>query len=179
VRFSSPLIRVVVDTADHHPEADEVVALAKEVIGDFERAGVCLAIENHDRFPVRVLADICERIGSDQVGICLDTVNSFGSLEGPEVVVDVLGPRVVNLHVKEFHVRRVDHSMGFVIEGRPAGKGMLNMPWLLEELGLHGRDYNAIVELWPAPEKTMAETVEKEAEWVVQSVGYLRTLISE
>lgn len=179
VRFNSPLIRVVVDTADHHPDADEVVALAREVMPDFQQAGVCLAIENHDRFPVRMLDDICERIGSDQVGICLDTVNSFGSLEGPEAVVDVLGPRVVNLHVKEFLVRRVDHNMGFIIEGQPAGQGMLNMPWLLEKLGQHGRDYNAIVELWPPLEKTMAETVAKEAEWAAQSVVYLRTLISD
>ena len=176
-RFGSPILRVVVDTADHHPEPDEVVALAKEVIPEFEAAGVCLAIENHDRFSVKTLADMCGRIGSDCVGICLDTVNSFGSLEGPEVVVEALGPLVVNLHVKEFTVRRVDHNMGFVVEGRPAGQGLLNMPWLLGRLADFGRDVNAIVELWPPPEATMAATVAKEDDWAVESVRYLRGLI--
>ena len=56
------------------------------------------------------------------VGICLDTVNSFGSLEGPEVVIETLAPYTVNLHIKDFDIRRTDHNMGFTIFGTPAGR---------------------------------------------------------
>ena len=78
-----------------------------------------------------LLADIVTSIDSPNVGICLDTVNSFGSLEGPAVVVEALGPYVVNLHVKDFSIRRHDHNMGFTLTGTPAGQGQLDLPWLL------------------------------------------------
>jgi len=176
-RFASPILRVVVDTVDHHPPADEVVATLRAALPKLREAGVCLAVENHDRFPVRVLRHIVEAIDSAHVGICLDPVNSFGSLEGPEVVLETLGPWVVNLHVKDFTIYRADHKMGFTIEGRPAGEGMLDVPWLLERLREMGRDPNAIVELWTPPENELAETIRKEAAWAERSVAYLRRLI--
>ncbi len=91
----------------------------------FEQAGVALAIENHDRFGVAMLVEILQRRNSPATGICLDIVNSFGALEGPKVVVEASAPWTLNLHVKDFVVRRVSHSMGFTVEGRPAGQGQL------------------------------------------------------
>lgn len=179
VRFGSPILRVVIDTADHRPGEDEVVATVRAFEPELRAAGVVLAIENHDRFRARTLARIVERVDSEHVGVCLDTVNSFGALEGPEVVVDVLGPSTVNLHVKDFVVRRVPSNMGFVVEGRPAGQGMLDVPWLLGALHRRGRDVNAIVELWTPPEERLEETLRKEAAWAAESVAYLRRLIPD
>lgn len=179
VRFGSPILRTVVDTAQHHPEPVEIVETLRRQMPAFERDGVTLAIENHDRFKSALLADIVTRIDSPNVGICLDTVNSFGSLEGPAVVVETLGPYVVNLHVKDFQIRRHDHNMGFSLTGTPAGKGQLDLPWLLHQLGQHGRDFNAILELWPAPEANIDATITKEAAWAVESVAALRTLLPD
>lgn len=179
LRFRSPILRVVIDTATHHPPPDEVIAMLRAIMPDFEAASVTLAIENHDRFKVAVLANIVEQIGSPNVGICLDTVNSFGALEGPDVVVDTLGPYVVNLHVKDFFIQRHSHNMGFTLEGKPAGQGMLNLPWLLAKLSRFGRDFNTILELWPAPESTLEDTIRKEDQWALESVRYLRTLIPD
>ncbi|RMF82740.1 MAG: sugar phosphate isomerase/epimerase [Chloroflexi bacterium] len=176
-RFGSPLVRVVVDTADHHPDADEIVATLGHLLPDFAAAKITLAIENHDRFKAHDLADIVARLDSEYVGICLDTVNSFGALEGPQAVLDILGPHVVNLHIKDFCIERAGHNMGFVLTGTPAGKGMLNVPWLLDCLREYGREFNAILELWPPPEATMTETVAKEMQWAVESVAYLRGVI--
>ncbi len=178
-RLRSPIVRVVVDTADHHPDEDEVINTLKAVVPEFERAGIRLAIENHDRFKVKTLARMVERIGSGHVGICLDTVNSFGALEGPEVVLEVLGPLVVNLHVKDFCIFRASHTMGFTVEGRPAGQGRLNVPWLLQELRSQGRDPNAILELWTPPEETLSATIAKEDAWAAASIEYLRKLIPD
>jgi sugar phosphate isomerase/epimerase len=178
-RLGSPILRVVSDSADHRPPEDEIVATFRTLMSEFERAGVVLAIENHDRFTARAFVRMLERIGSDHVGICLDTVNSFGALEGPEVVVDVLGPWVVNLHIKDFQILRAGHLMGFTIEGCPAGQGRLEVPWLLEKLGDLGRDPNAILELWTPPEETLAETVAKENAWAVESIAYLRQHIPD
>lgn len=177
--FGSPILRVVVDTATHHPEPDEIVATLRDALPDFERAGIVLAVENHDRFQARTLADIMERLNSAFVGICLDTVNSFGALEGPAYVVETLAPYVVNLHVKDFSIRRADHNMGFVLTGTPAGEGMLNIPWLLDSLWKHERAFNAIIELWPSPEADTSATAAKEQQWLAQSVSNLRRYLQE
>ena len=178
-RLNSRILRMVADSAGDEPSPDEIVARLSGLVKPLEEAGVTLAIENHDRFRARQLREIVERLGSERVGVCLDTANSFGALEGPDAVAETLGPQVVNLHVKDVVVRRMSHNLGFVIEGRPAGQGQLDIPGLLSHLRNAGRDPNAILELWLAPEATMAATIEREAVWAAESVAYLRQLIPD
>lgn len=178
-RAGSSILRTVIDTADHRPAIPEIIETLKDAMPEFERADVRLAVENHDRFRAREFAHIVEQVGSSHLGICLDTVNSFGALEGPAVVVETLGPYVINLHVKDFSIRRAGHTMGFIVEGTPTGKGRLNVPWLLDQLNeLSDYDFNAVLELWPPPEANIEDTVRKEDRWAAESVTYLRTLIS-
>jgi 3-oxoisoapionate decarboxylase len=179
VTVGSPIVRTLIDSDDWHPAPDDVIATLQTILPDYERAAVTLAIENHDRFRVSTLAHIIERTGSRHVGVCLDTVNSFGALEGPHVVVETLGPLCVNLHVKDFRIRRVDRLMGFVVEGTPAGQGMLDIPWLLETLGRYQREPTVILELWPPPETELQATIAKEERWVRDSIAYLRQHIRE
>jgi len=176
-RCGSRILRIVVDTAEHHPTPDEVADTARALLPELADAGVRLAIENHDRFTAATLAGILQRVGSVGVGVCLDTVNSFGALEGPQVVVETLAALTVNLHIKDFAVQRVPSNMGFVIEGRPAGQGRLDVPWLLQALRDAGRDPNAILELWTPPEADLAATIAKEDEWAMASVAHLRQWI--
>lgn len=178
-QVGSQIVRVVVDTANAQPSEKEIVTTLRQLMPDFEAANVQLAIENHDRFRAETLVQIIEQVGSDHLGICLDTVNSFGALEGPGVVVPALAPWVVNLHIKDFVVVRAGHQMGFTIEGRPAGQGQLDVPAVLATLHAHGRDPNAVLELWTPPETSIAATLEKEADWAISSVAYLRTLIPD
>ncbi len=88
--LNSKILRVVVDTAAHQPSPQEVISTLAAVVPFLERADVILALENHDRFSARTFARIVRMLDSRHVGICLDTVNSFGALEGPEVVVEPL-----------------------------------------------------------------------------------------
>jgi len=179
-RFNSPIVRVVIDTMMHHPSPDEVVAILAPLEGEFRHSGVRLAIENHDRFTTDVFAGIVYRLGN-WVGICLDTVNSFGALEGPHTVVSTLGALTINLHVKDFTIDRADHKMGFTIEGRPAGQGRLDVPWVIQALHGYGCDADgtmtAVLELWTPPETSLDDTIAKEQRWAEESVAYLRSLI--
>lgn len=178
-RLGSPILRVVLDSADDHPGIDEVIARLGSVASDAADAGVTIAIENHDRFRSAELERIVQAL-SPHVGICLDTVNSFGALEGPEVVVNRLGPLAVNVHVKDFVVRRMPYLQGFVVEGRPAGEGMLHVPWLIGRLREFGRTHiSAIAELWVPPESTVEATIEKETDWAARSVRNLRQWIRD
>lgn len=179
VRFGSPLVRVVVDSPGDEPSPAEVVARLRALIPEYRGAGVKIAVENHDRFQCRTLVSIIEEAGPDDVGICLDTVNSFGALEGPEVVVGTLAPYAVSLHVKDFTIARVDSMLGFVVTGAPAGEGRLDLPLLLATLRSAGRDVNAILETWPPLGPTLDATLEREREWAERSVRHLRRWISE
>ena len=179
VFFHSPILRFVIDGPGYQPTVDSVVAVVREALPRLRASGVRLAIENHDRFPTRTLVEVVERLGARHVGICLDTVNSFAALEGPEVVVERLAPYALNLHVKDFTITRVNGQMGFAVEGAPAGQGRLAVPWLLRQLEAAGRDVNAILELWTPRASSVEETFEREAEWARASVAYLRRLIPD
>ena len=176
-RFSSPVLRVVVDTADDHPSEGEILSTLKPLMPSFEAQGVVLAIENHDRFAAATLARLVSELDSPAVGICLDTANSLGALEGTKEVVATLAPFVVNLHVKDVIIRRSNETMGFAVEGRPAGEGMIDIPWLLHEVGSKAREHNVILELWPPKLPQLQESITTEDAWVASSVAYLRRLI--
>jgi sugar phosphate isomerase/epimerase len=179
LELGSPFVRVVVDTVTLHPSPDEAVATLREVLPAYDAAGIGIAIENHDRFSSAVLLSVLERLGNPRVGICLDTVNSLGALEGPEIVVGTLGPRTVSVHVKDFEVRRARHAMGLIVEGEPAGRGRLDIPWLLSRMRGLGRDPNVLLEVWTPPERTLAATIAKERRWAEASIAYLRTIIRD
>ncbi|GAB5491696.1 MAG: TIM barrel protein [Phototrophicaceae bacterium] len=177
-RFHSPFLRIVVDTADHHPDVPEIIETLKVLIPEFEAKNIILAIENHDRFKAKTLVDIIQSVDSSHIGICLDTVNSFGALEGPDVVIETLGQYVVNLHVKDFTIGRLPHNMGFELTGVAAGAGMLNLPSVMQRLENYGCDFNAILEVWTPYTGNIAETIANEAEWVEQSINYLKGAIT-
>ncbi len=178
-RFQSPFVRVVVDSPGDEPTPDEIVNRLQPLAAEYADQKVFLAIENHDRLRCGVLAEIVERLGPDRVGICLDTVNSFGSLEGPDVVVPTLAPYTLCLHAKDFTIRRVSHRMGFVLEGCPAGRGQLNLPWLLRQLEKSAHSFNVILETWVPPADTLDATIERERAWTEAGKEYLRTLVAD
>ena len=176
VRVGSPILRVVIDEAGAPPlTADAAIDMLRPQRTAFERAGVVLAVENHDHLPAAELARIVTTLGP-WTGICLDTVNSFGALEGPQRVVDVLGPHTVNVHVKDFDVVRARHSMGFTIEGRPAGAGRLDLPWLLDELA-DRLPLSLVLELWTPPQHDLATTRALESTWIDASIPALTELV--
>ncbi|MBI3280510.1 MAG: sugar phosphate isomerase/epimerase [Acidobacteria bacterium] len=176
VEFGSPILRTLIDSPVQRPTPQEAVAALRQAAPDFKLAGVALAIENHDRFRAATLREIIEDVGSEYVGICLDTANSLGCGEGIDQVLDALAERVVNLHVKDFIVRRLPHNKGFIVEGSPAGQGQLSIPAVLEKLRQAGRDVNAILELWAPPEAALEASIAREEAWAAESVRYLRTL---
>jgi len=168
------ILRTLTHTADFRPDLNQVEAWIREVLPRFEDAGVSLAIENYERHSCADLARLVERLESPHAGICLDTVNSLGALETAREVVALLGPHTINLHVKDFEIRRVDTMMGFLVTGCPAGEGRLDIPWLVGEIRQHGRDPNLILELWPPYAGSVGETMAMEREWVARSVRFLK-----
>ncbi len=171
-RLNAKLIRLVIDETDYHPTPDTAARLLRDGVPLLD--GLTLGIENHDRFPAATLRKMIQSANSDRIGVCLDTANSLGAGEGLETVVRELGALTVNLHIKDFHIARVPHLMGFAVEGRPAGDGMLNLPALLEQLVPFDRCQTAALELWTPPEPQWEDTLAKEALWATQSLEFLK-----
>lgn len=174
VALGSPLVRVAVDRGFDEPGPEEIIRRLRPLLPDFHATGITLALENHERLGTRTLARIIEELGPDDVGICLDTANSLGTLETPENVVETLGPYTRSLHVRDFHVHRASHQMGFVIEGCAAGQGRLELSRILTRLrGLTPYSFNAILETWVAPGPSLEETVLRERTWSEQGFQHL------
>ena len=47
---------------------------------------------------------------------------------------------------------------------------------IIEVLETYGRCYSATLELWPPPMEDLRKTLDKEAQWVEESILHLKTL---
>ena len=178
-RVGSTLLRTIPEAPGKDMPFDEILACLQSVIPDFAAAQVKLALENHGQISVKDLRKLVEALQTPWVGICLDTVNSLGMAEGPDVVTDELARYTVNLHVKDFVVKRISHQMGYAVEGTPAGKGQLDVLRLLNSLKAAGVSPNAILELWTPLQENLHQTIALERDWAVQSLQFLRRFIPE
>lgn len=174
--LNSPILRMVIDAAAYEPDLNSVISIIKDLVPEFKSRKIRLAIENHDRFKAIEFEKIILSAGNEWVGICLDSVNSMGAGEGFETVSDILMPYTINLHLKDFSIRRVSHKMGLVVEGTPAGKGMLKIRETVDKLTALNHCPSAILELWTPPEQVLEETISKEEEWARESIKFLKTI---
>jgi sugar phosphate isomerase/epimerase len=168
------------------PEVDGGRVVSLEEIRDHLQAvtpylaasKVRLALEN-GKIPAENMRQVLDNISNSWLGVTLDTVNSLAIPEGWKEVARVLAPYTICLHVKDFIVRRAWHMMGFVVEGRPAGRGQLDIPWLLNTVASAGASPNVILEVWPPEQRTLQETIALEHAWVGESIPYLRQFIPD
>ncbi|SKC05188.1 sugar phosphate isomerase/epimerase family protein [Dyadobacter psychrophilus] len=177
VFFDAPLLRFVIDDEHYQPDAHNVIALIKDFLPELIDKNIVLGIENHDRFKAQQLAYIMDAIGHRHVGICLDCVNSIGAGEGLAYVASILAPYTVNLHIKDFKISRLPHKMGFTVNGEIAGKGMTDLPWLLQTVKRGGSCQSAVLEQWVPPEENIEDSCRKEREWAEQGIAYVKSLI--
>lgn len=176
-KIGAHLLRFVIDDKDNFsPGKDETVSVIKNALHDLGSRKIILALENYERISTEELVWIVKMLDSEYVGICLDTVNSLGALEGTETVVNRLAPFTVNLHIKDIRIFRPAYKLGYLLEGTPAGEGMLPLPWILERLSTRCR--SAILEQWVPPEKSLENTLLKEEEWALTGMNNLRTYFS-
>lgn len=179
VRMGSTLLRTIPEVPGKEAPFEEILSSLQAVVPEFAAAKVRLALENHGRIAARDLCRLIETLQSPWVGICLDTVNSLGMAEGPEVVIGELAQNTVNLHIKDFVVKRISHQMGYTVEGAPAGKGQLDVPRLLDSLRSSGVTPNAILELWTPLQENLQQTIALEQAWAVESIEFLRRHIRD
>lgn len=176
--LKSPLLRMVIDGQNFEPDITEISAIVRDLLPEFKSRNIKLAIENHDRLRACEFEKIIQNVGSDLVGICLDSVNSMGAGEGFEEVSKILIPYTINFHVKDFSIRRLSHKMGIIIEGTPAGQGRLNISEVVAQLRETGKCRSAILELWTPPDEDIENTIAREDKWAQESIEYMKGIIN-
>jgi sugar phosphate isomerase/epimerase len=169
-RLGGKLLRTLIST----PDISEAEQHIKTVLPFFEKAGISMAIENHGLHTTKQLASLFDSIGHPMVGCCLDTVNSFAALETPDQVIAELAPYVLNVHIKDFDVTRIDHQMGYNVLGTAAGYGKLQVENLLNTLRNHQKDPNLILEIWVPYTHNIEDTIQLENKWFDMSLEYLK-----
>jgi 3-oxoisoapionate decarboxylase len=183
VRFAraagASLLRTVLPyEAAEAPPASEIEQGLRALVPVLEAEDMRLGLENSVT-PAATLKAVLESVGSSRVGITLDTANSIVIGESWRHVLEALAPHVVCLHLKDYTIRREWHRMGFRLTGAPAGKGAVDVPYLLNSLQAAGARFNTVLELWPPEQAALDETIALEHAWARESVAYLRTLITE
>jgi sugar phosphate isomerase/epimerase len=170
--LGASLVRVVIDKAGFEPSWEE----AREGLGTLEKiyggSGVKLAVENHDRFGSPDLLALIDG-WEDWCGICLDTANSLGSFESPADTIHLLAPVACSFHIKDVAIRRVEHQMGFVVEGTAVGRGMVPLEGILAMAKRSPIDL--LVEQWPPHSDLRPET---EQRLVREGLDFLRKELS-
>ncbi len=177
-QVGSRIVRTVPEIGGAPARIEEIPEYLGTILPVLERENIKLGLEN-GTIPALEIKGVLDQVGSPYVGVVLDMVNSLAVPEGWRHVTEVLAPYTICLHHKEFIIQRYWHMMGFEVQGRPAGTGQLDTPWVLETLNWAGATYNVILEVWPPEQTTLAETIALEDQWVRESIPYLRQFITD
>lgn len=175
--LNSKFLRVVIDDVNFEPKKEVIIHTLQKLLPHLEKAGISLAIENHDRFQASDYADIIESTNSEWIGICLDTANSLGAGEGINEVLDRLWTYCLNLHIKDITITRVPTNMGFNVRGCPAGEGIINIPELIGKVQNNGKLISITLEQWTEDKGGEELQMREERKWVDKSIKYLKKLI--
>jgi sugar phosphate isomerase/epimerase len=178
-RMGAKLIRTLPEIEGKYAtDARLIPPVVRQIVPVLEREGVRLAIEN-GKTPAVNLRAALDEIHSPCVGLVLDMVNSLAIPEGWRYVTQLLARHTMCVHYKDFTIKRAWHMMGFICEGMPAGKGLVETEWLLNELKASPYDFNVIIELWPPEQEKLQDTIDLEQAWAIESVPYLRKFIKD
>ena len=113
---------------------DEVVRVIRTALPKARDLGVTLALENHGIIDLlaREMRALVERIGSEQVGVCVDLGNPTYAAEDPLLTVEVLAPHIVTSHVRDSRVWEVES--GAAAQWVPLGEGNVGIEEVIAAL---------------------------------------------
>ena len=89
------------------------------------RHRIQIAIENHKDWRIPDMLELVEGIGSEYVGVCIDTGNSISLLEHPNETVEAFAKYAFTTHIKDMGVKLYED--GFLLSEVPVGQGFLDM----------------------------------------------------
>ena len=114
---------------EFHAQSRGSLELAEPVL---KRNGLKLAVENHKDFTTDELVALIRKMGSEWIGVLVDTGNNMGLCEEPHEVIEKLAPLAWSVHLKDMAVQRAED--GFLLSEVPLGTGLLDLPRVVRAL---------------------------------------------
>ena len=174
-RLDARILRIALDGADAEADQSVLAGALRGAVGEAKAAGARIAIENHFGYPSPLLVRLLDRVGDDALGVCLDVGNSICAGEWPEETVRLLGPRAINLHLKDYDIVPDRYGVGFRVEGVPFGTGRTDAATVLG--GLAERPAMSMIYEhwlpWPGDFETAAA---QEREWAAAGLAAFAAL---
>ncbi len=106
---------------------------------------VKLAVENHKDWRISEFLEILKIIGSEWVGVTLDTGNNISLLEDPMEVVEALAPYAFAVHLKDMGVQ--EYEDGFLMSEVNLGEGYLDIEGMITTIKKHNPDIRFNLEM--------------------------------
>lgn len=170
-RLGAGLVRTLPHSGNEFPTIEQAKCKVRDVLPQYEAAGIMLGIENHDHYPIQWIRELVDFAASPILGVCLDAVNNLGLGESFRETINLLGPVTVSFHCKDYTIHRKPSMLGFDVVGAVAGEGFLDMDLAWKMLP---RGISWILESWLPWQGTLAATLTLEEAWVVQGLNNLR-----
>lgn len=121
------------DSLEHYREFADRGRRALELAAPVaEKHRVPLAVENHKEQRNDERIALFEHIGSEYVGACVDTGNSFALLEDPIGTIEAFAPWAHSVHLKDQILAEYDE--GFLLGDIPLGQGAFDLKKMVEIL---------------------------------------------
>jgi sugar phosphate isomerase/epimerase len=119
---------------------------------------------------------LVDQINHPLVGVCLDTVNSFPVLEGPEVAVEKLAPKAICVHFCDHKLDRDEYGARF--HGVAIGDGDIDCQKVLNLLRRVSPLDRITFEIeWDKGAASLAEAKAAEMDACLRSIKYLREVL--
>jgi len=150
---------------------DGMAAILDRVTPRAEQLGVAITLETHDAFAsAATVAEVLRRVPSLAFGALWDTHHPYRMGESPDQVLDLLGDRILHVHVKD--ARRAGDGWDLVL----LGEGEVPVADSLKALRRRGYDRWVAVEWekkWhpeiPEPEVALPQHAELLRAWLGES----------
>jgi sugar phosphate isomerase/epimerase len=134
-------MRVVLGSFKDRPEIgrhlESMTRVIKNVRSQVHDSGVKLAIENHNAdLQAREIKTLIEEVGSDVLGVNIDSGNPLAIMEDPHLTLEILGPYVLTSHVRDTAVWRVPE--GVAMRWVNMGEGNVDIDgWVKKFVKMH------------------------------------------
>jgi sugar phosphate isomerase/epimerase len=140
----SPVVRCFLGAQDERSGAvalrehiAECVRTLRAVAPLVRELGIKIAVENHGGVDLlaRELRDLIETVGTETVGVCLDTGNPPYAAEDPLLSTAILAPYTITTHLRDTKVWATED--GAAAQWVPLGAGSADLPAILALLAEH------------------------------------------
>lgn len=146
------------------------------IVPQLEARKICLAIENHFEIPSRLLAEAANAYPASLIGFCVDVANSLRNFEDTNTVLDLLNPRAICYHLKDYVV--AGSNVGFAVSGAPLGEGGIGVRELIRRIRRNHKSMpQMFIETWTPVTGNWEVDVDKDAIWLAASIENLRKLV--